>query len=99
MNKKEVIIELIKQDLIHNCLLQGLRAMGLEDHGNYELELFPVILHLMDLDSGLHTEELSDFYYDFTHQKMEPNKENIEEVLSYRAKRCLEMLQQPNAMN
>ena len=46
MNKKELIIKLIKDDLINNKLIEGLNELGLEA-SHYHLYLSEVILEMI----------------------------------------------------
>jgi len=66
MEKQELIIKLIEQDIRHNQLLNGLNSIGLTDNDTYTLDLDFIISKLMDLleDSSL------DKWFDKYHRTM-----------------------------
>lgn len=57
MDTKELIISLIKDDLVNNKLLNGLMNIGL-DPGNYYLHLSEPIFKLMGFEDGMVTDDV-----------------------------------------
>lgn len=57
MDKKELIISLIKDDLVNTKLINGLMNVGL-DPGNYFLHLSETIFKLMDFEDSMMTDEI-----------------------------------------
>lgn len=61
MNNRQLIIDLIANDLLHRKLLHGLHALHIEA-GAYALHLSESIFTLMGIEKQQHTEELYDQY-------------------------------------
>jgi hypothetical protein len=61
MDDKELIISLIKDDLVNNKLLNGLMDIGL-DPGNYFLHLSETIFNLMDFEDSTVTDDIFTYY-------------------------------------
>ncbi len=61
METKEIIIELIKQDMYFNQYLESLRKLGIEIF-DYQLELMEVIVKLMQKPEEEITDEWIDMY-------------------------------------
>ncbi|MFC5045135.1 hypothetical protein ACFSTE_16475 [Aquimarina hainanensis] len=53
MRDKELIIELIRQDLKHNQLVYGLERIGLEGARLHHLEIYDMIHRFMEVPEGL----------------------------------------------
>lgn len=49
MDKKQLIVKLIAQDVKHNQLTNGLEEIGLSDNENYTLDIVSIVLSLMNL--------------------------------------------------
>jgi len=49
MNNRELVVQLIQQDLKHSQLTETLRYMGLDDGGLYALDLITIVAQLMDV--------------------------------------------------
>lgn len=60
MNKENLIIQLIEQDLKHNKLIKGLLELGLADGSFYDLDIFMMVHELM----GIKNDELEDTFTD-----------------------------------
>lgn len=60
--KKELILSLIRDDLLHQRLIQGLHALGFEAD-DYGLHLGTTILGLMGYDETRRTDALYNCYY------------------------------------
>lgn len=58
MEKKDLIIALITEDIKHNQLVQGLRNLGFDDHGEKKLNLMSIVARLMGV------EEIDDHWCD-----------------------------------
>jgi len=63
VNKKKLVISLIKDDLINTKLVYGLEAMGF-DALHYCLHLSETIFNLMELDGGWNSEPIAEYYYE-----------------------------------
>lgn len=48
MDKEQLIVKLIAQDIKHNQLTNGLEEIGLSDNENYTLDIVSVVLSLMN---------------------------------------------------
>lgn len=64
MNKEELIISLIKDDLVNTKLIDGLQDIGL-DPAIYSLNLSETIFKLIDFDDSVMTDELFANYLQF----------------------------------
>jgi hypothetical protein len=49
MNNRELVVQLIQQDLKHSQLTETLRHMGLDDGGLYALDLITIVARLMEV--------------------------------------------------
>lgn len=63
--EKELILSLIKDDLISNKLLLGLDALGLRA-ADYYLQLSDTIFSLMDFPESSHSDRVFELYLDLT---------------------------------
>jgi hypothetical protein len=61
MQTEQLIISLIKDDLIHSKLINGLSQLGLSA-GDYHLHLSETIFNLMDIDGAEEDDKLLDYY-------------------------------------
>lgn len=64
MDQKELILQLIQQDLKHHQLIHGLRQLGLQDDGLYNLNILPIVARLMGVPEGEIAEEWAAIYLD-----------------------------------
>jgi hypothetical protein len=80
MNNKELIINLIQQDLKYNQLLSGLERVGLYAE-DLHLNLLDIISELMNVPEGKADDAWSDIYVSFMQQAVEfefsANKETL----------------------
>lgn len=53
MDNKNLIIQLIQQDLKHNQLLSGLEAIGLESYHIHSLQIIDVVSKLMQVSASI----------------------------------------------
>lgn len=65
MINKEIIIFLIKQDMIHNRLVMGLEKLGLTVASDYDLEIMNKVTELMGVENGIAKENWCNRYLDF----------------------------------
>ncbi|KAB7528113.1 hypothetical protein F8C76_09540 [Flagellimonas olearia] len=49
MDNRELVVQLIQQDLKHSQLSETLRHMGLDDGGLYALDLITIVARLMEV--------------------------------------------------
>ena len=70
MEKRELIIQLIEQDLRHNQLVLGLNKMELDSAGFYELEISRIIGRLMGIPFGRLDDHWGDIYDSFMEQSL-----------------------------
>lgn len=49
MDNRELVVQLIQQDLKHSQLTETLRHMGLDDGGLYALDLITIVARLMEV--------------------------------------------------
>lgn len=60
VHNEGLIVKLIQEDLKHHQLTEGLRSIGLEHFGLYNLEIMNMVAELMSMD----TENISDTWVD-----------------------------------
>jgi len=60
MEREQLIVKLIAQDIKHNQLTNGLEEIGLTDNENYTLDIVSVVLVLMDKEP---TDNLLETYH------------------------------------
>ena len=65
MNTKNLILSMIKDDLINATLIQSLDDIGI-DASNYSIHARDTVLQLMGFEEGAETEPIRDFYTDLT---------------------------------
>ena len=65
MEKEELIIHLIEQDLRHNILALGLENLQFSGVENYDLNLISAISSLMGIEKGETSDEWSITYHDY----------------------------------
>jgi hypothetical protein len=62
VEREEIVIHLILQDLRHNRVLLGLESIGLAGTETLFLDVFRVAVYLMEIDQQKLTEEVQDTY-------------------------------------
>lgn len=79
MVNRELVISLIKDDLINTKLVNGLTKMGLNAE-QYTLHLSSTIFELMGFQNGLQTDVLFEFYIEYTKKvdQMNTNSDTTE---------------------
>lgn len=65
MQTEQLIISLIKDDLINSKLVNGLSQLGLSA-GDYHLNLSETIFNLMGIDGATDNDKLLDYYINLT---------------------------------
>ena len=65
MSNEDIIIGLIQMDMKHNQLVGGLRAIGLDGGGLFELEALEMIAELMEVPDGKIEDRLYAMYVGF----------------------------------
>lgn len=65
MDTKDLILSLIKDDLINATLIRSLDDIGI-DASNYTINARDTVLQLMGFEEGAKTEPVRDFYTDLT---------------------------------
>ena len=60
MEREELIVKLIAQDIKHNQLINGLEELGLTDNETYTLDIVSIVLSLMNLQP---TDKILNLYY------------------------------------
>ncbi len=63
MQKRELIISLIQQDIKHNMLMNGLYNLGLNDNQEYVLDIVSIVAEMMGIENGMVTDEWLDKYH------------------------------------
>ena len=92
MKNKDLIIQLIKQDLKHQKLVSGLAQVGLEDRNFYDLEIISIVQDLMQITNDDLTDTFTDVYYSFMKEVSNVEVAELEEKTLAIASRCYEML-------
>jgi len=92
MDNKELILQLIHQDLKHNQLMGGLRQLGFVEFGLHSLNISPIVARLM----GMPEEEAQDLwdnvYVSFLDEAHQYKVSGLGEELKPLAEKCYEML-------
>lgn len=80
---EDIVKHLIKQDIKHNQLLNGLNELGLYDNEKYTLDIVGVVGTIL----GIHLNEYKVDYYHTTMLKVKPNcsisqiNETVDEIV------------------
>ena len=94
MNNKELIINLIQQDLKHSQLLSGLEKIGLDGTDLYYLEMSEIIAKLMKVPNGRKIGDLwGETYIAFLHEAIRYKVTSRGETLKPLAIACYGRLQ------
>lgn len=64
---KQIILALIKDDIVNTNLISGLRDLGL-DAGDYMLHIPEAIIQLMGFEDSERTDQVYDAYFDLIQQ-------------------------------
>ena len=62
---RKLIIRLIKQDLLHNQLLQGIENLGFNSEDRYHLEIWDIVAELMGNENGESPDTWDEIYYSY----------------------------------
>ena len=92
MNKRELIIRLIEQDLRHNQLVLGLNKMELDSADFHELEISRIIGKLMGIPYGQLDDQWGNIYDSFMEQSLHYPVNEAKTRLKPLAEACYEQL-------
>ena len=92
MKNKDLIIQLIKQDLKHQKLLSGLEQVGLEDNNYYDLEIISIVQELMQIKSDDLSDTFTDVYYSFMREVINVEVTELDDQVPAIASQCYDML-------
>lgn len=92
MENKDLIIQLIQQDLKHSQLTEGLRQMGLDDFGLYTLDILSIVAHLMNIPKEKITDRWAEIYGGFLDKAYQHEVADRGEELIPVAEKCYELL-------
>lgn len=84
---KEVIIQLIKQDLKHTQLLEGLKAAGFQSELHY-LDLSTIVAQMMGMPGGEASDQWAEVYLSFLQQASAYSLTSTGENLDLLAEEC-----------
>ena len=92
MENKELIIQLIQQDLKYNQLITGLRKIGF-DTDVHTLEIIEVVAQLMGIESGKISDKWTGTYVSFLDQAHHYKISVLSEELKPLAEKCYYLLE------
>ena len=92
MEQKELIIQLIQQDLKHNKLIRGLLQLGLVDGSFYDLEIFTMVHHLMGIQNDELEDTFTDIYCSFMYDVCDIDSSELDDKIPLIANQCYGML-------
>lgn len=92
MKNKDLILQLIQQDLKHNQLTEGLRQIGLDDYGIYCLDIQPMVARLMGIEKEQVSDRWTEIYGSFMDHAHQTKISDRGEELIPVAQKCYEML-------
>jgi hypothetical protein len=92
MNNKDLILQLIQQDIKHNQLTEGLRQLGLDDNGLHCLDILTIVARLMDIPKGKVQDRWAEIYGSFLDETHKHPVSDLGEELKPVAEKCYEML-------
>ena len=92
MNNKDLIIQLIQQDLKHNKLTRGLFQLGFEDGSFYDLEILTIVHHLMGIKSDELEDTFTDIYCSFMYEVKDIDSSELDDKIPLIANQCYGML-------
>ncbi|MCG8575146.1 MAG: hypothetical protein MI810_09705 [Flavobacteriales bacterium] len=84
MERKELIIKLIQEDIKHNSLLNGLESIGLSDDERYTLNIVSIVADMMEVSNGKVIDEWLDIYHRIM-LKVQPHMTTVEQELVARS--------------
>ncbi|PCJ94926.1 MAG: hypothetical protein COA50_11125 [Flavobacteriaceae bacterium] len=92
MHNKDLIVQLIQQDLKHSQLTQGLQKLGLNDSGIHCLDLISIVASLMGIPKGKIQDHWAAIYGSFLDEAHKHPISNLAEELKPLAEKCYDML-------
>ncbi|UTW67959.1 hypothetical protein KFE94_07540 [bacterium SCSIO 12643] len=92
MKNKDLILQLIQQDLKHNQLTEGLRQIGLDDYGRYCLDIQPMVAQLMGMEKEQVSDRWTEIYGSFMDNAHQTKTSDRGEELIPVAQKCYDML-------
>jgi len=92
MNNKDLILQLIQQDLKHHQLTEGLRYLGLDDGGLHSLNILPIVAQLMGIPKRKVNDRWSEVYHSFMAEAHKTPCSTLGKELEPIAAKCYEML-------
>ena len=92
MNNKDIIVQLIQQDLKHNQLTQGLLKIGLDQGGLHDLDILSVVAQLMGVPKEKVDGRWFDIYISFMCEADKLELSDRGENLIPLAQKCYEFL-------
>ncbi|MEL7146991.1 MAG: hypothetical protein AAFO69_11520 [Bacteroidota bacterium] len=92
MKKKELIVQLIRQDLKHHKLISGLTKLGFEDDGAYQLDNHAIITKLMGLPKERVSDTWNEIYLSFMQDTQTIETQQMDIEIDRIADRCYKML-------
>ncbi|MEO9802244.1 MAG: hypothetical protein ABJF04_03300 [Reichenbachiella sp.] len=92
MEQKDLIIQLIQQDLKHNKLTKSLMQIGLDDGGLYGLEILTIVCELMGIKDDNLSDTWADVYYSFLNEVYAIDPSELDDKLPFIANQCYGLL-------
>ncbi len=91
-SNKDLILQLIQQDLKHNQLTEGLRHLGLSDDGLYCIDLLSIIERLMEIPDGETGDRCTQVYVSFMCEAHQYGVSDLGKELKPVAEKCYDMM-------
>ncbi len=92
MKNKDLILQLIQQDIKHNQLTEKLRQIGLDDGGTYTLDLLTIVARLMNIPTGKVADTWANVYNSFMHEAHQHPISDAKNHLQPMAEQCYQLL-------
>ena len=92
MKKKELITQLIRQDLKYHKLVNGLTQLGFEDDGTYQLDNHDIISQLMGLPKESMSDTWNELYHSFMQDANQVDFQQLDGEIDLIAAKCYKML-------
>lgn len=92
MDNKDLILQLIHQDLKHNQLTGGLRQLGFDEFGLHSLNLMSIVARLMGMPEEESQDLWDNVYVSFLDEAHQYKVTDLGEELKPLAEKCYEML-------
>lgn len=93
MKKKELIIQLIKQDLKHYQLVQGIERLGFQDERKNDLRIYETILSIIPIKDAAFEEHFTIAYEEYLTQASQLTIQQDMEALTPIAEKCYQLLE------